>query len=320
MSAVNYNLYPDDAITQNGATLNVTGTMASRLYQGGDTAGGYYGDVYSPNLWSARAVRQRELEKMFTHMFEDYSDDSSGYGATINCSVIVNLAANPKVDGFMVKLQQPVGLNKQIVIDQHWEASFIVEDKFAKQARLNMQAEYNDKAVEAIERTKDKDLAAYAATSAGSTAAGASNSTAVTDAIIIDAIQKLNQANVPMTNRHFVFSYSAMADVMKIDKYMGFVMGATSQPGSVITSNKVENGFGGHLYGVDVNFSNNLVASSGGSVSLLIHPSAIGVAVQKETDVEQERKAEYLGDLTVASGLWGKGVLRPDHIVAIPTH
>lgn len=319
MAAVNYNLYPEGTVSQTGATLNATGNIASRLYQGGDSSNGYFGDVYAPTLWSGRAIRQRELERMFSRMFADYSDDLSGYGSTINCSTIVNMTTNQKIDGYMVKLQQPVGLNRQIVIDQHWESSFLVEYKIAKQSRLDLQAEYTDKAVESIERKKDADLAAYAASNAGNTAAGATNATAVTDPMLIDAIAKLNIANVPQTDRHFVFSYTAMASMMAIDKYMGFVLGSTTQPGAALTNNRVAKGFGGMIYGVDVNFSNNLPASGNGSVSMLIHPSAIGVAVQRETDVNQVQKLEYLGDLTVGDGLWGKGILRPDHIVAIPT-
>ena len=229
------------------------------------------------------------------------------------------MTTNQKVDGYMVKLQQPAGVNKTITVDQHWESSFIVEYKLAKQARLDLQAEYTDKAVEAIERKKDADIAAYAASNAGSTAAGATNATAITDAIIIDAITKQNIANVPEDDRHFVFSYTAMAAIMNLDKYMGVIVGGTAKPGAALTTNRVQKGFSGTIYGIDVNFSNNLAPSGGGTVSLLVHPSAIGVAVQRETDLTQAEKPEYLGTLSVTDGLWGKGILRPDHIVAIPT-
>ncbi|GAC1502799.1 MAG: hypothetical protein NVS1B10_07660 [Candidatus Saccharimonadales bacterium] len=279
---------------------------------------GSYASIFNPKLWAAKAIEAREPNKILARMCVDYSDDVKGYGDTINIQTIVNLSANAKSDQTQVTLQQPVGSNTQIIINRYYEASFLVERSMAEQSRLNLQEEYVPKAVEIIERKKDNDIASLYS-SAANTAAGASGTTAITDPTFINAVQLLDSANVPAEGRHFIGSPSARAALLGISKYLGVIIGTGTTPGFANTTNVVQRGYFGEIYGIPVNFTTNLVNSSGWQ-NFMFHESAFGLATQIETMVDQNFIPQYLGWLSTASGLWGKAVLRPDHIVSIPSN
>lgn len=279
---------------------------------------GSYASIYNPKLWAAKAIEAREPNKIMAKMAVDYSEDVNGYGDTINIQTIANLVANAKADQTQVTLQQPVGTNVQLIVNRYFEASFLVELVQSVQSRLRLQEEYLPKGVEIIERKKDNDIAALYSSGAN-TAAGASGTTAVTDASFINAVQTLDTANVPAEGRHFIAAPSARADLLGISKYLGVIIGTGSNPAAGDVRDIVKKGYFGEIYGIPVNFTTNLVSSSGWQ-NMMFHESAFGLATQIETEAHQNWVAPYLGWLTSVIGLWGKAALRADHIVQFPSH
>lgn len=276
---------------------------------------GTYGNIYAPTIWSGKAIKAREPMKLLVKYCLDYSDEISGNGSTINIDTIANMVANQKIDQQQVTLQQPVGANTPIQVNRYFEASMLVEDDLAWQSKLNLMEQYVPKGVEIVERKKDNDLAAqYANTTQTVVGTGAS---VITDANFIQAVQQLDLANVPQDGRHFIVSPTARAQLLKIDKYLGVVLGAsTTAPGTIQTKPIVETGMFGTIYNIPVNMTTNLVPVTGGGYhNLMFHDSALAVAVQKETDTLQNYIPQYLGTLAVTRGLWGRTTVRPDHII-----
>lgn len=292
--------------------------IANSAYQGNDNANPTYASIYNPKLWATKAIIAREPNKLLVKYCMDYSDDVKGFGDTINIQTIANMVANAKVDQSQVQLQEPIGSNLSISVNRYFEASFLVERSQSVQSRLNLQEEYVPKAVEILERKKDSDIAGLY-TAAASTAAGANGTTPVTDSAFISAVQLLDSANVPAEGRHAVFGPTARAALLAINKYLGIVIGSGSQPGILESNNIVQKGYFGEIYGIPVNFTTNIVNASGFQ-NMVFHESAFGAAVQIETMIDQNFVPSYLGWLTTGSGLWGKAVLRPDHVVALPSN
>lgn len=274
-----------------------------------------YGNIYAPTIWSGKAIKAREPMKLMEKYSMDYSDDVSGNGSTINIDTIANMIAYQKVDQQQVTLQQPVGANTPLQVNRYFEASMLVEDDLAWQSKLNLMEQYVPKGVEIVERKKDSDLTAlYANTSQTVVGTGV---TAITDANFIQAIQQLDLANVPQDGRHFIVSPTARAQLLKIDKYLGVVLGAsTTAPGTIQTKPIVETGMFGTIYNIPVNMTTNLAPVSGGGYhNIMFHDSAIALAVQKQTDTLQNYVPQYLGTLATTRGLWGRTIVRPDHII-----
>ena len=301
---------------QSNYTVPTTSTVAVSALANG--TGAAFSAIYNPKVWAAKGIIAREPVKVLAKMAVSYSDDVKGFGDTINIQTIENLVANTKVDQTTVTLQQPNGFNRQITINQSWESSFLVEDVLAEQAKLRLQEEWTPKAVEIIERTKDKLLAQLVLNS--SSFVGALG-TAISDANVIAAIVALDNAFVPTDGRRFVVTPSARGDIMKIDKYVGIVIGASVANGtssansSVYSMNTVKTGDIGTVYGIPVNMTQNLLVDATGKHNILMHESALALAEQIDTEILQNYVPQFLGHLTTGRGLWGQQSLRVDHMV-----
>lgn len=142
-----------------------------------------------------------------------------------------------------------------------------------------------------------------------------------TDAFFRDMIQKLDDNDVPMEDRHMIIPPSARNAVMGIDRYVSadFVNGQGVQTGLI-----------GNLYGIDVYVSsncptietaaNNAASSAAVRGGLLFHRDAIVLAEQMSVRSQTQYKQEYLSDLYTADCLYGVEVYRPEagFVLALP--
>jgi hypothetical protein len=139
--------------------------------------------------------------------------------------------------------------------------------------------------------------------------------TPLADSALLQAIQYLDDAKAPTDNRYFVVTTQGKRELLGIDKYIRY--DAIGVGGD---ANSIRNGQIGEIYGVKVFMSQNLVFTAGSpnqNNHLLFHTEACAIAVQKNVSTEHQRKTEYLGDLYVASALWGVKLLRADHGVLV---
>lgn len=271
-------------------------------------------DIFRPEIWSKETQRAREKAKVMAKLVKRKDNEVAGKGDTINYQTIANLTATAKAINSQVALQAPSETNAQIVINRYFESSFLVEKVLARQSQADLQKEYTPKAAESVERQKDTDLCAlYSSLTQAVGGLGG----AVTEANIVRAIQYLDDADAPQDDRHFVIKPVAKADMLKINKFTGITVGSdATSPGTVRTMNVVENGKFGQVYGVEVHVSTNVAADATTNTlfhNLMFHREAFVLAEQIETESDTNYIAEYMGWLTTAYGLWGKGVYRNDH-------
>lgn len=208
-------------------------------------------------------------------------------------------------------LQAPSESDATIVINRYFESSFLVEKNLARQSQVDLMSEYTPKAAESIERQKDSDLTGLFSSltqQVGGTGA------AVTEANLVRAIQYLDDASAPQSDRHFVIKPVAKADLLKINKFTGVTIGAdATSPGTVRTMNIVETGKFGELYGVEVHVTTQVSADATTATlyhNLLFHREAFVIAEQIKTSSDTNYIPEYMGTLHTAFGLWGRGVYR----------
>jgi len=142
-----------------------------------------------------------------------------------------------------------------------------------------------------------------------------------TDAFFRDMIQKLDDNDVPMEDRHLIIPPSVRNAIMGIDRYVST---------DFVTGQGVQSGLIGNLYGVDVYVSSNcatIEAAADNSVSsvdtraaLLFHRDAMVLAEQMSVRSQTQYKQEYLSNLYTADCLYGVEVYRPEagFVLAVP--
>ena len=142
---------------------------------------------------------------------------------------------------------------------------------------------------------------------------GVGNTNALTDTAIRRAIQYLDDGDVPMEGRVFLFNPAQRNTLNGIARYteQAFV-------GEVGGGNTIRNGEVGNLYGVPVVITTNVPTSDGSNKAcFLLHEDAFVIAEQMGLRTQTQYKLEFLGDLVVMDMLYGTQVLRPENGVVI---
>lgn len=269
--------------------------------------------TYRPNVWTKELLKARESKLVLVPLVKHYDRDIKAFGQTVEIPNLSNLTANAKVAQTQVTLQAPTETKLTLTIDQHFEASFLVEDFVDAQSAYDMAAAYTEKAGYAIAEKMDKSLAT--AMTSGFTQTVGTFGTPLSDANILTADQYLNDAKAPAENRYFVVTPQGKKELLSIDKYVRY--DAIGVGGN---QNSIKTGKIGEIYGYEVFMSQNLVFTAGSpnqNNHLMFHTEAAAIAVQKSVKMEMQRKTEYLADLYVTSALWGVRVLRVDHGVLV---
>ena len=135
---------------------------------------------------------------------------------------------------------------------------------------------------------------------------GSSAGTAVAfnDASFRDAVQVLDDNDVPMDNRVFVIPPAVKNAMTGISNYIST---------DFVTGKPVESGKIGSLYGIDVVVSTNLpLVNTDEKGALLMHKDAIVFVEQVGVRTQTQYKQEYLADLMTADTLYGTETYRPE--------
>jgi N4-gp56 family major capsid protein len=220
-----------------------------------------------------------------------------------------------------------------VLIDQHWEYSIMIEDIVEVQALASMRQFYTDDAGYALARKVDSKLielgrgtnggdgtAAYTAAYLGSNGTTAyvaanNNEAALTDAAIRRSIQRLDDSDVPMDGRFLIVPPSTRNTLMGIARFteQAFVGEAGAQ-------NSIRTGEIGNVYGVPVFVSTNADTTSGSGaarIALLGHRDFAVLAEQMAVRSQTQYKQEWLGNLFTADTIFGVKELRDGSAVAL---
>lgn len=271
--------------------------------------------VFIPEVWSADIIRATESNLVLADKVSRYDADVSKFGDVIHIPNLSNLIANDKVSGALVTTQAPTETEKTITINLHKEASFYVDDVAKVQSRYDLMGEYTKKAGYAIAKAVDTSIAQLYS---GLSQFVGDGSTNITDANIVAAIQKLDEADAPATDRYLVINPAAKSALLLIDKFVLRTGPGWSVDNSPIINGVKANGFWGDIYGVQVYVSTNIVTEAGTPTivhNMLFQKEAFGLAMQQKPRTQSQYKLEYLSNLVVVDVLYGLSELRDDFAV-----
>ena len=271
--------------------------------------------TFIPAIWSDEIIAAYEKSIVMKPLVKSIKM-SGKKGDTIHIPMPTRSDANVKAAEKQVTLIANTEGEKVITIDQHWEFSKLIEDIVEKQALSSLRSFYTSDAGYALARKVDSDLISatdlwdHKIDSLGGNPGSSAdphvegNALEFCDQAFRDAIQLLDDADVPMENRKLVIPPSARNQIMGIDRYVS---------SDFVNGRGVVNGKIGELYGVDIYTSTNLTANGAGEKPcLLFHTDALVMAEQMGIRTQTQYKQEYLADLMTADTLYGFDVYRPE--------
>ena len=202
-----------------------------------------------------------------------------------------------------------------VTIDQHFEYSRLIEDITDVQALNSLRRFYTEDAGYALATNVDTALITEAGTgftaqmnfvADGIDATGPA--VAFNDAGFRQAIQILDDNNVPGDSRVFVIPPAVKREMLGVSQYIS---------SDFVTGQPVTNGKIGSLYGVDIFVSTNLATAGGETDCLLFHKDALVLAEQLGVRTQTQYKQEFLADLMTADTLYGVETYRPEAGVVV---
>ena len=264
------------------------------------------GAKFIPELWIDKVVKATEAQLVLWKNTWDWSENEPSN--KLQAPLLSNLTANNKSASSAVTFNSPTEDEKELDLTTHKECSFLIEDILKAQASYNITKMYTDKAAYAIAKVMDSAVSALFASF--SQAVGAAGSP-MGDQQILDAIEFLDLADAPETERVLVIHPSQKNALFSIEKYFRADFSGNGSS-SILTKGKF-----GELYGIPVYVTTNLSTSGGARLNALYQKEAIATGVSYGPRVQGDYILEYLANLVVCDVVYGLTETRDDHGVWI---
>jgi len=293
-------------------------------------------DKFIPEIWSDEIIAAYKANLVAANLFSKMSFKGKK-GDTLHIPKPTRGSASAKAASSQVTLIAATESEVQVLINKHYEYSRLIEDIVETQALSSLRRFYTDDAGYALATQVDTDLiqlgravgtgtaysTAAASTNAfiGSTGATAynsstSNAAALGDAGIRRSIQRLDDNDVPMSDRFLIVPPTTRNTLMGLARFT-----EQAYTGEVAGGNTIRNGQIGDVYGVKVFVSTNADTAAGNSatdrICLMAHKDAFVLAEQMGVRSQTQYKQEYLGTLFTSDMLYGVAELRDSSAVAL---
>lgn len=300
--------------------------------------------TFIPEIWSDEIIAGYKKNLVLANLINKMNH-SGKKGDTIHIPKPSRGSASAKAANTEVTLIAATESEVQVAINKHFEYSRLIEDIVDVQAQPSLRSFYTEDAGYALATQLDSDIGLLAKTfgddngsgsdfvhsnsfyidAANGLAAYAVDTVAATDLFtdlaFREAVQQLDDNDVPMDGRFLVIPPSVRTTIMGIDRY---------QSSDFVDNRGVVNGQIGSLYGVDIYVSNNLpVVETAGDNSasavdtigaIMAQKDAMVLAEQIGVRTQTQYKQEYLGDLMTADTLYGVKTVRPESglVISVP--
>ena len=263
-----------------------------------------------PEIWSKELIVARQSVLVLADLVKRFDADIAQFGDTVHVPTVTNLSAgNISTSDGSLDSQTPTETSVPIVIDKWKGVVLKILDITKAQSKYDFMSEYSVKMGYALGLAVEADLAALAA--GLSQTVGTFNTNTVTDANLRDAVQKLDDARVPFSDRHMFLKPVIKNALLGIDKFVRFDAVSYAKGESPVLKGNI-----GELYGVSVHISPEAHKTSNNTSNMMFHRDCLALAMQKDIKIEQFARTGFLTPVG-ASNLYGVKELRDDHGVEI---
>jgi hypothetical protein len=264
--------------------------------------------VFSPAIWSKELIIARESILSMANNVLRLDSDVAENGYVINIPSISNLSASLiGADGSLAD-QAPTETALQLTVNQWLGVSINVPDILAVQSKYDLMKLYAEKMGYALGVAIEDDLLGLYSSAANFTGTSAVD---LVDSVIRRAVQYLDDARVPMSERHLILKPSQRNALLGIDKFVRYDS-VSYKPGE----SPIVKGDIGEIYGVLIHISPEVFLVSSTTHNIMWHKEAIALAMQKDIKVEKFARTNF-ADRMGASELFGFVAYRPDHMVDV---
>lgn len=271
------------------------------------------GAVFIPEIWAKDVQMARRHKLVALNLVDHQYESDVSYGDTVHITSIAEMSADEITPGTALVPVAPTETEQTLVIDQYFGKAVEIQDMLKRQSKYDLRKPYSDVIGFALAKQIDTSLLSeYANAGASDQTKGTAGANTLTFDRIVGATTTLDGADVPMDERALIVNAVSLGDLRKLPEFTSY--DSTGRTGV----REKSMGIVGQIYGADVYLSNNVVDDGTAYENLLLHKSAIAVAVQEKPSVESDRDILKKADLLSGACLWGVKTVRADHMVALP--
>lgn len=264
-----------------------------------------------PTLWSKHVLDAVHSSLVILPLVDHTWEPELVLGNIMNVGILNEVAAIEVSSGTVGSLRDiGTGALKAITINQWWECPVVLDDMTNLQTQVNLVEKAQREGGYAISKKIDATIGTLFATLGSAAGIQGADGAAITDDVLIESVEVLDEADAPQENRAFIFDPSAKADMLKIDKFVrtDYVREA------VIPTGKF-----GSIYGCPVFITNNLQPATTGGYGCLLQEQAIAVIVQENMKVDVVVEPLKHMQTINTHALWGVLEMRDSFGVCIYT-
>lgn len=267
-------------------------------------------ELYIPELWSPTLLDAVKCKLVMADLTVDRSAQLQG-GDRLKIPRLGAMAANPKQPKQNVTLQQPAGDAVSLEIDQHVEASILIEDAAAAVTKYNLIDEFiRVEGAAAIAKKFDADLLTLYSEAQGAVQAGGHIGDDL-KADLLRMLRQLNEADAPEEERFFVIHPATLERLLALDP----VISRDYNP----MADGIVSGQLNMLLGAKIFVTTNVPATVDSGVTtyhnLYFQKNAFTYAVALGPRVQFAYLQDKLGTLATADMAYGVAAQRPSFAV-----
>ncbi|KKL31720.1 hypothetical protein LCGC14_2368420 [marine sediment metagenome] len=263
-----------------------------------------------PTVWSKEVLADVENSLVTGALFDrSYEDLVRSGGDTIVVPHLAEISANIVNTAVDVTLYDAIQNVTNIALDFKYDIAIEVSDIEQLQTNPKYFSKVTSKLAYGI--GKQIDVNCNVKFRDFNNQVGTVN-TALTEDVLIDAYEKLNEANAPYSDRAWVFDPASITDLMKLDYFvrMDYVSGSVSEQGFV----------GRSILGSPVYISTNLDTYAGGPHAAgYFQRETVALVMQMQPKFEVARIPLRHADAIIGLAVWGIQEMRGTFGVTINT-
>lgn len=264
--------------------------------------------VFIPEVWAKEVQLAREDKLVMANRVDRFDLEFANGGDILHVPKIANLSAADisTSDGSLAD-SAPTETEVTLTVDKWKGIKIDIIDLVTAQSRYDLMAKYAEKMGFGLALAVDDDLMAlYATLSQDVGTAGVD----ITDAVFRSGVQKLDEANAPMEDRHAVLHPEQKNALLGIDKFVRYdALGSANSIG-------IRKGDIGELYGVTTLVSTNVGKTASERENIMWQKSAFALAMVKQVKIEKFARTKFSQTLG-SSELYGVAEMRDDHALKL---
>lgn len=265
--------------------------------------------VFSPDIWSKNVLVKQEANLVFAKLVNREYERDAKVGKQVLISTISDLSVRDKVINTAITYETVAETQIPIPLNVWDYAAIGIEDIVNVQSHINLRSEYERKIAYALSKSVDTKL--------GMGVAGWSKSfgtlgTAFSDQDLRDAVQYLDDNNVPEEGRNLVISPAEKNDKLGLEKWTSILYrgdGAVNGGGIQVNNGKI----GHDIYNLTPYMTTNLTKPAAGQANnAVFHRDAYALVMQRSPKMHLFYDIDFFTWKVASEEILGHAELRDD--------